>query len=165
MKQLAMKLQKQFAIWNAVLKTDSNIGPTLLRLTVGLVMFPHGAQKVLGWFGGAGFAATMTVFTDVMGIPAIFAFMAIMTEFLGSLALIAGAMTRIWALGFSILMTVAIFMNHIQYGFFMNWLGQKAGEGFEFHLLVIGMSIALMVLGGGKWSVDNQVTQKIKTTK
>lgn len=148
-----------------IFKTDNNISTTILRLTLGLIMFPHGAQKMLGWFGGPGFTATMTYFTDVMGIPGLFAFLAIITEFFGSLALIAGAMTRIWAFGFSILMTVAIFMNHIQYGLFMNWTGQKAGEGFEYHLLVIGIAIALTILGGGKWSLDNQVTQKIKTTK
>jgi putative oxidoreductase len=128
-------------------------------------MFPHGAQKMLGWFGGPGFTATMTTFTDVMGIPGLFAFIAIITEFFGSLALIAGAVTRLWALCFSILMTVAIFMNHLQHGLFMNWMGQKAGEGFEYHLLVIGIAIALTILGGGKWSLDNQLTSEVKTTK
>ena len=119
------------SIWQKIIRTDNTAAAAILRLTVGLVMFPHGAQKMLGWFGGNGFAGTMDFFTGVMGIPALFAFLAIVTEFFGSLFLIAGALTRVWALGMTILMVVAAWMNHVQHGFFMNWMGQQAGEGFD----------------------------------
>jgi len=102
----------------------------------------------------------MDFFTGVLGIPAFFALLAIITEFFGSLALITGTLTRFWALGMTILMIVAAWMNHLQHGFFMNWMGQQSGEGFEYLLLVIGISLALFLLGGGKWSADRFLSSK-----
>tara|TARA_B100000470_G_scaffold195578_1_gene164664 strand:- start:164 stop:541 length:378 start_codon:yes stop_codon:yes gene_type:complete len=117
-------------------------------------MFPHGAQKLFGWFGGFGFTNTMTYFTQTTGLPWIIAFLIIMGESLGSLGLILGFFTRLSALGLICIMVGAIITVHIPNGFFMNWFGKQAGEGFEYHLLVIGMSIPLLVSGGGKYSVD-----------
>ena len=129
----------------------------ILRLMLGIVMFPHGAQKLFGWFGGHGFAGTMSFFTDQRHIPAFFAFLAIIAESLGSLGLIIGLLTRVAAFGIMCNMVVAILMVHWPHGFFMNWAGKQRGEGFEYHLLVIGMCLALMISGAGKWSVDKAI--------
>ncbi len=139
---------------NRIVQTRDDILPLILRLTLGLVMFPHGAQKLLGWFGGYGFAGTMEFFTSTMGIPVVFAFLAIVAEFFGSLALLSGLLTRIAAFGITCVMAVAVLTTHLQHGFFMNWFGTQKGEGFEFHLLAIGLALALIIRGGGKWSLD-----------
>jgi putative oxidoreductase len=117
-------------------------------------MFPHGAQKLLGWFGGYGFSGTMGFFTGNMGIPWIFALAAILAESLGSIALILGLGTRIAAAAIATNMVVAVLMSHLHTGFFMNWFGNQKGEGFEYHLLALGLAGALMIAGGGKASVD-----------
>ena len=124
------------------------------RVILGCVMFPHGAQKLFGWFGGFGFTNSMTYFTQTTGLPWIIAFLIVMGESLGSLGLILGFFTRLSALGLICIMVGAIITVHIPNGFFMNWFGKQAGEGFEYHLLVIGMSIPLLISGGGKYSVD-----------
>lgn len=129
----------------------------LLRLTLGLVMFPHGAQKVFGWFGGYGIEGTMGYFTGSLGIPALFAGLAIAAEFLGSLGLIAGLFTRVAAFGILSVMTVAAITVHAQIGFFMNWSGTQAGEGFEFHVLAGALALALVVRGGGALSLDRLI--------
>jgi putative oxidoreductase len=116
-------------------------------------MFPHGAQKVLGWFGGGGFKVTLEGMTG-MGLPAAIVVMVMIAEFLGSLGLIFGFLTRLSALGVISVMLGAIFTVHQQYGFFMNWMGKQAGEGFEYHLLAIGIAVALLVRGGGAFSID-----------
>jgi len=134
----------------------------ILRVTLGVVMFPHGAQKLLGWFGGYGFSGTMDMFTNKMGIPAALAFLVIMTEFFGSLGLIVGFLTRLAAFGGFCIMVVAIGMVHWQNGFFMNWSGKQAGEGFEYHLLAIGIALVLMIYGAGKGSVDQGVARGMK---
>lgn len=143
-----------------LLKTDDDITGFVLRALAGIVMFPHGAQKLLGWFGGYGFSGTMDFFTDKMGIPAVIAFMVIISEFFGSLALIAGALTRLAAFGMGCVMLVATLMVHLPNGFFMNWSGKQPGEGFEYHLLAIAIAVALMIKGGGRWSVDGLYTEK-----
>ena len=141
-------------MFNKLIQTDNDIAGLILRVLLGIVFFPHGAQKLLGWFGGHGFSGTMGFFTENMGIPVIFAFLAIMAESLGSIALLTGFMTRIAALGIGTVMGVAVLMVHLPNGFFMNWFGNQKGEGFEFHLLAIAIAIALIIKGGGKWSID-----------
>jgi putative oxidoreductase len=128
---------------------------------LGIVMLPHGAQKLLGLFGGFGFAGTMEMFTEKMHIPAALAFLVIMGESFGSLGLIVGFLTRFSAFGVLCIMLGAITMVHWPNGFFMNWSGKQAGEGYEYHLLVIGMSLALLLMGGGKWSVDGAIAKKL----
>jgi putative oxidoreductase len=135
-------------------KTNNSFAPTLARLTLGIVMFPHGAQKVLGWFGGYGFSGTMNFFTQQMHIPAVFAVLAIAAEFLGSLGLITGFLSRIAAFGIAMNMIVAIKMVHGANGFFINWAGTQKGEGFEYHLLAIGLALIVIIYGAGKASVD-----------
>lgn len=142
--------------------TKDDISMMILRITLGLVIFPHGAQKMFGWFGGHGFAGTMHHFTENMGIPYIFALAAILAESVGAVALVAGLGSRIAALGIGITIGVAAIMVSAQHGFFMNWFGNQAGEGFEYHLLVVGMAIALLISGGGKWSVDRLLAKETK---
>ena len=144
-------------------QTDEAWSSLILRVVLGIVMLPHGAQKLLGLFGGFGFAGTMGMFTEQMHVPAVIAFLVIMGESFGSLGLIVGFLTRFSAFGLICIMLGAIFMVHLPNGFFMNWFGKQGGEGFEYHLLVIGMSLALLVAGGGKWSVDRLIAAKLET--
>jgi putative oxidoreductase len=143
-----------------ILATTNDWTLTLLRLVMGVIFFAHGAQKVLGWFGGYGFSGTMGFFTNVMHIPAPFAFLAICAEFLGGIGLILGALGRIAAFGIACNMVVAILMVHGPNGLFMNWTGQQKGEGFEYHLLAIAIAIVLMVKGSGALSVDGALSGK-----
>lgn len=145
-----------------IMDTNSDHASLVLRVVLGAVFFPHGAQKVLGWFGGYGFSGTMGFFTDTLGIPAVFALLAIIAEFFGSLGLIAGLLTRVAAFGIASVMSVAIALLHWQHGFFMNWAGNQKGEGFEYHLLVLAIAVALMITGGGKWSLDGAIAKKLK---
>ena len=142
-------------------RTDGGWSLFLLRIFLGIVIFPHGAQKIFGWFGGHGFAGTMATFTDRMHIPWIFALLAILAESLGSWALIIGFLTRIAAFGILCNMIVAVLLVHTPNGFFMNWGGKQKGEGFEYHLLAMGMCLALMIAGGGKWSVDRAIDRNL----
>ncbi len=140
-----------------LLATESTIAPTILRATLALVMFPHGAQKALGWFGGYGWSGTMGFLTEHIGMPGFAAAGVILLEFLGPLLLLAGLGTRAVALGFVGIMLGAIATVHAPFGFFMNWAGSQQGEGFEYHLLVIGLCLALVWTGGGRWSVDGRL--------
>jgi putative oxidoreductase len=140
-----------------ILSTSGDPVATLSRLVLALVMFPHGAQKVLGWFGGYGFAGTMQAFTEQMGIPAVLAFLAIAVEFLGPIALVLGLGSRIAAAGIAINMAVAVWMVHLPNGFFMNWFGNQKGEGFEYHLLAIALALVVVIRGSGAWSLDRRL--------
>jgi putative oxidoreductase len=134
--------------------TDNDWASLVLRVMLAVVFFPHGAQKVLGWFGGYGFEGTLNAFTEQMGIPAALAVLVFSAEFLGSIGLLLGAITRFAAFGIASVMTGAIFIVHLPNGFFMNWFGTQQGEGYEFHLLAIAIALALMIKGGGRWSMD-----------
>jgi putative oxidoreductase len=141
--------------------TDDGWAGLILRLTLGLVMFPHGAQKLLGWYGGFGFNGTMGFFTEKMGMPWLIALLVIMGESFGSLLLMAGLLTRFAAASLAVIMLGAMTMVHLPHGFFMNWFGQQQGEGYEYHLLTIGIAAALVVVGAGKWSVDGAIGERI----
>lgn len=145
-------------MFQKILATNDDIAPTLARLAAGIVMFPHGAQKVLGWFGGGGFSGTMDALTG-MGLPSVVAFLVIIGEFLGSLGLILGALSRLAAGGVAVIMLGAVFMVHSTHGFFMNWYGSQQGEGFEYHLLMLGLTLIVLIKGGGAWSVDGKLSQ------
>jgi putative oxidoreductase len=142
-----------------IFATDDSIATAILRLVLGVVFFAHGAQKMLGWFGGFGFSGTMGFFTTSMHIPAALAFLAIAAEFFGSLGLILGFLTRIAAFGIATNMIVAIWTVHRAFGFFMNWTGAQKGEGFEFHLLVLAIAVFLMARGAGAYSVDGAIAK------
>ena len=142
----------------ALLQTDDSWSGLILRVMLGVVMFPHGAQKVFGWFGGNGFSGTMGFFTTQMNIPAVVAFLVIMAESVGAVMLIVGFVTRFAAFGIFCVMLGAIWLVHLPNGFFMNWSGKQAGEGFEYHLLALAISAAVMIAGSGRWSVDRALT-------
>jgi putative oxidoreductase len=143
-----------------LLTTSDDRIQLLLRLTLGLAMFPHGGQKLLGWFGGYGFTGTMGFMTG-MGMPAVLAFLVIMGESLGAVGLIVGFVTRFCAFGILMIMVGAVALVHFKYGFFMNWSGQGAGEGYEYHLIVAGLALALMIRGGGSLSVDRAIQDRV----
>ena len=143
-----------------IFQTNESNASTIIRIVLGLILLPHGAQKMLGWFGGYGFNGTMGFLTGTAGLPWIMAFLVIAIEFFGAIALIVGFATRIVAVGIISLFTGIIATSHLQNGFFMNWYGNLKGEGYEFHLLIIGMAIALLVSGAGKWSVDYALQKK-----
>lgn len=142
-------------------KTNNDAAPFIARLILGIVMFPHGAQKMFGWFGGHGFSGTMDFFTGAMHIPAVFAFLVILAEFAGSLGLIVGLFSRVAAFGIASVMIGAILTTHAANGFFMNWSGSQAGEGYEYHLLAIGLALIVMIYGGGKAALDSVVQSKL----
>lgn len=145
---------------NQIFGTNGNYASTALRLMVGLIIFSHGAGHLLGWFGGYGLEATLQFLTTAMSLPWIVAFLVILIQFFGSVMLLLGAGTRIAALGiFGIFIGMATY--HFQFGLHMNWAGSKGGEGFEYHLLVIAMCIALFILGGGALSIDRRILAKL----
>lgn len=145
-----------------LLQTPNDYALTILRLVLGIVFFAHGAQKMLGWFGGYGFSGTMNFFTHVAHIPAPLAFLAICAEFFGGLGLLVGFLTRIAAFGITCNMLVAIFTVHLPNGLFMNWTGQQKGEGIEYHLLVLAITLTLMIRGAGALSVDHALSERVR---
>ncbi len=142
--------------------TSADMGPLVARVALGLAIFPHGAQKALGWFGGYGLTGTMGFFTGQLHIPAVFAALAIAAEFLGAIGLIVGGLSRIAAFGIAATMAVAALMVHAQYGFFINWTGAQAGNGIEYQVLAIGLALVVMLEGGGAYSLDRLVGQRGK---
>ena len=142
-----------------LLSTDADWTQTVIRTILGIVFFAHGAQKLLGWFGGSGLKGTMHTMHDLLGLPVPLAFLAIGAEFLGGLGLIAGLMGRIAALGIGVTMVTAIVMVNGRNGLFMNWLGDRKGHGCEYHLLAIALAAAVVVRGSGAWSLDRLLIQ------
>ena len=145
---------------NAALGTDKALAPVVLRIALAATIFPHGAQKLLGWFGGYGYEGTMGFFTSTMGIPWFLALGVILTEFFAPLFLLVGAAVRPAALAIGTVLATAMFKVHVANGFFMNWMGTQKGEGIEYFLLVIGIAVALIVAGAGRFSVDGALTKK-----
>lgn len=147
-------------MWSQILYTRNDYALAIPRFVLGIVFFAHGAQKVLGWFGGQGFTLTMATFTERMGIPPFLAVLAILAEFLGGIGLILGLLSRIAAFGICVNMLVAIFKVHGANGLFMNWAGNQRGEGFEFHLLAIAVAVLVMARGAGALSLDVALSRR-----
>lgn len=146
---------------NSLIHTPGDPVAAVARLALGAMILPHGSQKLLGTFGGHGFVGTMEFFTGTMGIPWIFAFLAIMAEFFGGLGLLSGLLGRVAAAGVAAVMLVAVLTSHLQHGFFMNWFGAlpAGAEGWEFHLLAIALAVVVMIRGSGAWSLDRAITR------
>jgi putative oxidoreductase len=140
-------------------KTNNSAAPLFLRLSLAVVLFPHGAQKLLGWFGGFGFSGTMQFFTESQGLPWIVGLAVIIIEFFGPIALLLGLATRFWSLAITGVMTGILLTNHSAY-FFMNWFGNQKAEGMEFFLLAIGMGASLVFSGAGALSLDARLIKK-----
>jgi putative oxidoreductase len=134
-------------------QTEQSYALLVLRVALAIVIFPQGAQKLLGWFGGAGFDGTMHFFA-ALGVPAGIALLVIISDFFGSLALALGLIGRFAAFGTTMVMLGAMVLVHGQNGFFLNWNGDQAGEGIQFHLLVVAVAVVLMAKGSGAWSID-----------
>jgi putative oxidoreductase len=145
-------------MFNALLATPNDAALTLLRIVAGVVMFPHGAQKALGWFGGYGYKGTMGYLTGNVGLPKPIGMLVIAAEFLGSMGLVFGLFGRVAALGVLAVMIGAVVTSHRKVGFFMNWNGtQGRGEGYEYHLLMMAMTIVILWQGSGACSLDRLI--------
>lgn len=153
-----------------VFETDADRGGLFLRLALAIVIFPHGAQKLLGWFGGFGLEGSLAYFTGTLGIPLVFAWLAILAEFLGPLGLLSGLLTRVAAFGVGATMVVSALFGllrddparaYLPSGFFMNWFGQRQGEGLEFHILASGLAVALTIRGAGALSLDRWLARRL----
>jgi putative oxidoreductase len=142
--------------------TRADRAPLLARLALGLVMFPHGAQHVLGWFGGYGFAGTFAWMTGTLGFPAPLAALALVVELLAPMALVLGFAGRLAGLGIFGLMATAA-TTHAANGFFMNWVGARpaGSEGFEYHLLAMALAAVVILAGSGAWSIDRLVSRRL----
>jgi putative oxidoreductase len=142
-------------------ETDPNNWLALIaRLALGIVIFPHGAQKLFGWFGGFGFEGTMGFLTNQVKLPYIIALLVILIESIAALFVFFGFATRIAALGILVNFIGIVIKNHAHNGFFMNWAGTQKGEGIEYFLLLFGLTFILLISGGGKASVDAAFTRR-----
>ncbi len=148
-------------MFDRITNTKDDFVVTILRLALGSVFFAHGAQKVLGWFGGYGFRGTFGFFTQQMHIPAPLAVLAIAAEFLGGIGLIIGFLGRVAAFGIACNMGVAVVLVHRHFGFFANWSGTQQGEGFEYHILAIVIALAIMIRGSGALSLDRSLSRAL----
>ena len=147
-------------MWSKIIRTDDDKVLALLRLALGIVVFPHGAQKLLGWYGGFGYTGTMGFLTGMMHIPYPLAVLVIVAEFFGALGLIVGFLGRVAAFGVAVDFTVVALLVHVPNGFLMNWSGQQKGEGYEFFILAIAIAIAIVIRGSGAWSIDRILSSK-----
>jgi putative oxidoreductase len=127
---------------------------TFIRIILGVVFFAHGAQKLLGWFGGPGLKETMRTMHDFLGLPLPLAFAAVASEFFGGAGLIVGFLSRVAAVGIGVNMLAAIVMVHGHNGIFMDWFGTRKGHGYEYHLLAIALAVVLVAQGSGALSLD-----------
>lgn len=142
-----------------LLETDNDYLGTILRVGLGLVILPHGAQKLLGWFGGPGLGGTVDFFSQALGVPAVLTLLVIAAEFFGALGLIIGLFSRLAAAGIALVMLGAVALVHLPNGYFMNWSGAQGGEGFEYHILAVAIAVAVMIKGSGALSLDRQLVR------
>ena len=140
-----------------VLRTADDLSSLLLRVALGTVMLIHGANKLFPEsMGGVGYAASVQGLEGA-GLPVFVAWLVILTEFLGGLFAIIGFLTRAAAVGIGCVMVGAVLIVHRQFGFFMDWTGDKGGQGYEYHILAIAICVALALKGGGRWSIDGSI--------
>lgn len=142
-----------------LLRTPDDKAVTLLRIVLAVVVFPHGAQKMLGWFGGFGPAGTLGFLTTQMHIPYPIALLVFVGEFFAPIALFFGLFGRLASLAIAIDFTTVALKAHVQNGFFMNWGGQPHGEGYEFFILAVGIAVALVIKGSGALSIDRLIVR------
>jgi len=141
-------------MFKTIIHTEEDYALTVSRFVLGILFFVHGSQLMLGWFGGYGLSGSMRFFTQQLGIPAFFAFLAVCAQFFGGLMLIAGLAGRVAALAIICVMAMAVAKVHWQFGLFMNWFGAQKGEGFEYHLLAITIGLIIAMRGSGGLSLD-----------
>ncbi len=148
------------SIVKSLIRTENDWGPFIARIFLGIVIFPHGAQKILGIWGGHGLQAMMDSFQAWFGIHPIFSALVAFAEFFGSLALILGLLGRFMAGSIILVMLGAIYYVVNDF-FFMNWYSQQRGEGYEFHLLAIGLALIVAVKGSGRYALDGWIQKKL----
>ncbi|HEU4700154.1 MAG TPA: DoxX family protein [Gemmatimonadales bacterium] len=144
-----------------LVRTTDDPVALLLRLALALVIFPHGAQKALGWWGGPGLQGAIGFLHGPAGLPLPIAWLVVAIEFLGPILLFIGLLGRLGALGILFVMIGAVLTTHLPNGFFMNWSGQQQGEGFEFHILAAALCLAILIRGSGLWSADRAITRRM----
>lgn len=154
----ATHIEARGGLLRLVLATEGDWGATVARVALGAVMLPHGAQKLLGWFGGYGFQGTMGFLTTQAGLPYPLALLVILIESIGALGLLLGLAGRVMAAGVAAVMVGAVVTVHLANGFFMNWSGAQPGEGFEYHILAIALALVVMLRGSGAASVDRALS-------
>ena len=145
-----------------LLSTDADWTLTIIRTLMGVVFFAHGAQKLLGWYGGPGLKQTMRTMHDYLGLPLPLAFAAVATEFFGGVGLIVGLLSRVAAVGIGVTMLSAIVMIHGRNGLFMDWYGARKNHGYEYHLLAIALAVVLVMKGSGALSLDRVLFNSIE---
>lgn len=143
-----------------LVRTPNELALFFVRVGLGLVILPHGLQKLFGWFGGKGVAGTIHFFEEALKIPPFWTVCAIAAETVGAVALIVGFLGRFGAAGVLAVMGVAVYLIHGRQGFFMNWYAQPRGKGYEFHILAIAMGLAVLVRGSGAFSIDRALTKE-----
>ncbi|HEX9442656.1 MAG TPA: DoxX family protein [Candidatus Binatia bacterium] len=137
--------------------TEPSLSLFILRVVLGVIFFAHGAQKVLGWYGGPGLKGTVG-FMASMGLPVPIAYLVCFFEFLGGIGLVLGFLTRLAALAIAVVMAGAIVTVHWQHGFFLNWeLTPGKGHGIEANLAYLAMALALLLDGAGMLSIDRLI--------
>jgi len=137
------------------------LGPLMIRIPLGLILMAHGSQKLLGMFGGQGLSGTFKTFEEKLGIPPIFTLLAIIAEFGGGFGVLTGFLTRLSATGISAVMLVAIYKVHWINGFFLNTAsGVGHGHGIEYNIALLGMSLYLVIAGGGQWCLDRLIFRR-----
>jgi len=142
------------ALIKSVAATQAGYGLTVLRLIAGVTFAAHGAQKLFGWFGGYGLAGVGQWMESIGLAPGyLMALMAGSAEFFGGLALIIGLLARPAAAVLAVTMLVAIVSVHLANGFFMS------NNGYEFALALLAISLAVLVEGAGKLSLDKSLAQ------
>jgi putative oxidoreductase len=146
---------------NHLFNTNNDWTGLIMRLTTGLILFPHAMQHSTGWFNGYGFTGTMNWLTHSVHLPYFIGLLVIFIEVAGSICLVAGFASRIWALAVLVLMVGITLSVHVNNGFFMDWINTMNGEGYEYHLLFIGLCLAILLNGAGKFSVDNLLIKRI----
>jgi putative oxidoreductase len=151
---------REWLMLSTLIRTTRDLAGTITRVGLGLVILPHGLQKAFGWFGGPGLGDTLGFFEQGLGIPSLVTLLVVLTEAAGPALLIAGLLTRLAAAAIAVVMIAAILLVHGQFGFFMNWSGSAAGEGFEYHILAIALALAVVIRGGGALSVDLALTRR-----
>ena len=142
-----------------LLHTDSDYAWTFVRIIAGVIVFPYGMQKLFGWFGGPGIHGTLKDL-GFRRIPRSIAWLIIIGQSFGSVAIVSGFLSRVAAGGLFVIFIGALIV-HWHDGWMMNWYGRKNGEGIEYFVMLVSLLLLVIVKGGGALSVDLWLTRKI----
>lgn len=151
-------------MFQKIINTKDDISPFVIRVTLGIVMFAHGSQKMLGWFSDHGATWTVEMWQKWWGFPPAITWAVIFGEFFGPIFMVFGFCTRIMACITTAIMIGAMYFVTFKWGFYMNWYTESTrGEGYEYHILVLGICLALFIKGSGKYSIDRALMKRNKS--